>query len=110
LFASYLVFTEIRASNGATDGLAGVLGIGIFAVLGIPLLLSVILGPLLSLFIWHNRHLLTMSALSFILILLLAILGSATWAPLLFTYGIACTVIGSRRLNTILDYIKDRFI
>ena len=96
LWASYLAFSEIRAAGGATSGLAGVLGIGVLVMLGIPLILAVIFGPFLSLFTgWDDGYLMSMTGLQ-LLLLFISLLASATvMASSLLAYGIACLVISA---------------
>ena len=97
ILSGFLVASEISGSGGATGGLAGVLGIGILVPLGIPLFLSIILGPGLSLFVGLNDScLMSMTGLTILFLILSVVVGAVALAPLFFAYGIACMAIGAK--------------
>jgi len=95
---AYLIYQELEASGGGASGLAGVIGISMAALFGIPLVIAISLGPLLSLVIWHDNRLLVLTSITVILIIILAIVASSTWASLLFIYGMACMFIGPKKI------------
>jgi hypothetical protein len=94
LWASYLAFSEIQAAGGDTSGLAGVLGIGVLVIFGIPLILAVIFGPFLSLFTgWGDGYLISMTGLSYLLLFISPLASATVMVSSLLAYGIACLVI-----------------
>jgi hypothetical protein len=94
LWVSYLTYGAGEGIGGHTPGLAGVMGFMVVIPLGIPISIAAIFGPYLSLF--RNRddvYLMSMTGLSFLLVVLAGIV-SATALPWIFlAYGVACLVI-----------------
>jgi hypothetical protein len=76
------------------------------ALIGIPIMLGVILGPGLSLFVgWNDRNLMFMTGISILLVVLLVVLEELAVTPrlqaniiviLLLAYGVACMTIGAK--------------
>lgn len=92
-WTSYFVYSEIRAAGGGTGGVDGVLGFLVIIPFGIPLLLALILGPGISLLLWHDYRLLALTVLSLGLVIALSSLGYETWPMLLSPYGAVCVTI-----------------
>jgi hypothetical protein len=61
---------------------------------GIPLLLALILGPGLSVFLWRDYRLMTLTVLSSGVVIALNILREENWFTLLIPYGAICTAMG----------------
>jgi hypothetical protein len=93
-WTSYFVYMEIRAAGGSTGGVDGVLGFLVILPFGIPLLLALILGPGLSVFLWRDYRLMTLTVLSIASVLALGNLGYKTWPILLPLYAAVCITIG----------------
>jgi hypothetical protein len=94
LWTSYFVHSEIQAAGGGTGGVDGVLGFLVIIPFGIPLLLALILGPGLSVFLWRDYRLMTLTVLSIALVIALSNLGYKTWPMLLSLYAAVCMTIG----------------
>lgn len=94
LWTSYFVYSEIQAAGGRTGGVDGVLGFLVIIPFGIPLLLALILGPGLSVFLWRDVRLMTLTLLSIGLVIALANLGYKAWPMLLPPFGAVCVTIG----------------
>jgi len=79
----------------------GVIGFFIVLPISIILLPILILGPGLSLFIWHDSHLNTMKALSVLLLFTIVVFQNFLWVTslLFFAYGMACINIGTERFT-----------
>lgn len=94
LWASYLTYGAGEGVGGHTPGLLGVMDFFLSTPIAIPIPIAVILGPFLSPF--TNRddgYLMSMTGLSFLLVVLAGIV-SATALPWIFlAYGVACLVI-----------------
>jgi hypothetical protein len=97
-------FAMILLASGATAGV-----VGFFMTLPgtIIMILALILGPGLSLFIWHNQHLNFMKALSLFVALLMFLFQNFDWVLFLIfiAYGIACASIGTDRFTSFLNRI-----
>ncbi len=97
-------FTIILLASGMTGGV-----VGFFIVLPtyIIMILALILGPGLSLFIWHNQHLNFIKALSLFVALLIFLFQNFAWVLFLIfiAYGIACVSIGTDRYTSFLNRI-----
>jgi MFS family permease len=91
LWVSYLTYGAGEGIGGHTPGLLGVIEFWVIIPLAIP---AVIFGPFLSLFTnWDDGYLMSMTGLSFLLVVLAGIV-SATALPWIFlAYGVACLVI-----------------
>jgi hypothetical protein len=91
LWVSYLTYGAGEGIGGHTPGLLGVVEFYVIIPLAIP---AVIFGPFLSLFTnWDDGYLMSMTGLSFLLVVLAGIV-SATALPWIFlAYGVACLVI-----------------
>lgn len=94
LWTSYFVHSEIQAARGRTSGVDGVLGFLVIIPFGIPLLLALILGPGLSMFLWRDYRLMTLTVLSIALLIALGNLGYKAWPVLLPLYAAVCMTIG----------------
>jgi len=92
-WTSYFIYSEIQAARGETGGVNGVLGFLVIIPFGIPLLFALILGPGLSVFLWRDYRLMTLTMLSIALVIALGNLGYETWVALLVPYGVVCTAI-----------------
>jgi uncharacterized membrane protein YhaH (DUF805 family) len=113
LWTAYLVHSEITAAGGGTSGIHGVLGFLVFIPLGIPLLLALVFGPGLSMLLWHDRRLATLTAITLALLVALVIMGYATWPYLLFIYAALCLATSllwiiryRQRFNAVPDSTK----
>ena len=92
----YLTYSVLRASGGASDGLAPAIGFFVLIPFGIPLLVALILGPGMTiLFFRRDPYLTTMTGLSILLVVTLNISDNDPWYWLKFNcvYGIACIII-----------------
>jgi hypothetical protein len=92
-WTAYLMHSEIQAAGGGTSGVDGVLGFLVLIPLGIPLILALIFGPGLSILLWRDRRLATLTVVTLLLVVALASLGYATWPLLLFPYAAVCWAI-----------------
>lgn len=72
----------------------GVIGFLVIIPFGIPLLFALILGPGLSVFLWRDYRLMTLTVLTIALLIALGNLGYKTWSMLLSLYGTVCMTIG----------------
>lgn len=72
----------------------GVIGFLVIIPFGIPLLLALILGPGLSVFLWRDYRLMTLTVLSIGVVIALNILREENWLALLIPYGAICTAMG----------------
>jgi hypothetical protein len=94
LWVSYLTYGAVEGVGGHTPGLAGVMGFMVVIPLGIPISIAAIFGPYLSLF--RNRddvYLMSMTGLSFLLVVLANIVSATAWSGIFLAYGVACLVI-----------------
>lgn len=87
LWASYFIYSEIQAAGGSTGGVDGVLGFLVIIPFGIPIVLALVIGPGLSLYLWRDYRLLTLTALLVALAIALSSLGYAAWPILLPLYA-----------------------
>jgi len=90
LWTSYLIHDEFTLSGGSTD-LGAVVGIGVIGVLGIPLVISLVLGPGLSLFLWRNNLLLILSILTIAVFIIIGNLGFEGWPVILLPFAVILT-------------------
>jgi hypothetical protein len=90
LWTSYLIHDEFTLSGGSTD-LGAVVGIGVIGVFGIPLVISLVLGPGLSLFLWRNNLLLILLILSIVVFLIVGNLGFEKWPVILLPFAVILT-------------------
>jgi hypothetical protein len=93
LLTSYFVHSEIQAAGGNTGGVGGVLGFLVIIPFGIPLLLALILGPGLSMFLWRDYRLMTLTVLTIALLIALPYLGFKAMPMLLSLYAAVCMTI-----------------
>jgi hypothetical protein len=94
-WTSYFIYSEIQAAGGQTGGVDGVLGFLVIIPFGIPLLFALILGPGLSVFLWRDFRLMTLTVLTIALLIALGDLGYKTWPMLLSLYAAGCMTIGT---------------
>jgi hypothetical protein len=113
LWTAYLIHSEVQAADGGTSGVDGVLGFLVLIPLGIPLLLALVFGPGLSILLWRDPRLVTLTFITVVLIVALASLGYARWPALLFTYVAVCWAIDllwlvryRRRFEAVADSTK----
>ena len=92
-WTAYLIHSEVQAARGGTSGVDGVLGFLVLIPFGIPLLVALVFGPGLSMFLWRDRRLVTLTVLTVALVIALGILGYAAWPILLFPYAAVCWAI-----------------
>lgn len=92
-WTAYLIRSEVQAAGGGTSGVDGVLGFLVLIPLGIPLLLALVFGPGLSMFLWRDSRLMTLTVITLVLMVALASLGYAAWPALLFPYAAVCWAI-----------------
>jgi hypothetical protein len=92
-WTAYLIHSELQAAGGETSGVDGVIGFLVLIPLGIPLLLALVFGPGLSILLWRDRRLVTLTVVTLLLMVALASLGYATWPMLLFPYATLCWAI-----------------
>ena len=97
-------FAMILLGTGTTPGEVGFL---IILPTTIILILALVLGPGLSLFIWHNPHLNFIKAVSLFVAFLLFLFQNFEWIMLLIfiVYGFACASIGTDRYTRFLNRI-----
>lgn len=72
----------------------GVIGFLVIIPFGIPLLLALIVGPGLSMVLWRDVRLMTLTVLSIAMLVALNILGEEAWPIPLSLYAAACMTIG----------------
>jgi len=96
-------FAMIQLGSG--EGFGFVLLIMIYT--SIILILALILGPGLSLFISHNRHLNFIKVLSLVVVILMVLFQDFDWIMILLfiAYGIACISFGTDRYTSFLNRI-----
>ena len=87
VWTSYLIHHEFAVSGGSKD-LGAAVGIGVIGVFGIPLLISLVLGPGLSLFLWRNNLLLIISTLTFLVFLIIGNLSFERWPMILLPFAV----------------------
>ena len=101
-------FAMILLGTGTTPGEVGFL---IILPTSIIMVIALLLGPGLSLFIWHNPHLNFIKAVSlfvvFLLFLFPILFPNSDWIMLiiLIVYGFACASIGTDRYTRFLNRI-----
>ena len=97
-------FAMILLGTGTTPGEVGFL---IILPTSIVMVLALLLGPGLSLFIWHNPHLNFIKAVSLFVVFLIFLFQNFDWVmPLIFiVYGFACASIGTDRYTRFLNRI-----
>ena len=112
-WTAYLIHSEVQAAGGGTSGVDGVLGFLVLIPLGIPLLLTLVFGPGLSILLWRDRRLVTLTVMTVVVVVALASLGYAKWPFLLFSYAAVCWVIDvlwlvryRRRFEAVADSTK----
>jgi hypothetical protein len=112
-WTAYLVHSEIRAASGGTSGVDGVLGFLVLIPLGIPLLLALVFGPGLSVFLFRDRRLMTLTVLTVVLMVALGSFSYTAWPFLLFPYAVVCWTIDvlwliryRRRFEAVADSTK----
>jgi hypothetical protein len=93
-WTAFFVLWEVGVSGGSTGGVDGVLGFLVLIPFGIPLLIVLVLGPGLSVFLWRDARLMTLTVVSIAVMLALGALGYASWPLLLVPYGVACIALG----------------
>lgn len=72
----------------------GVIGFLVIIPFGIPLLLALILGPGLSMVLWRDVRLMTLTVLSIAMLVALNTLGEKVWPIPLSLYAAVCMAIG----------------
>jgi hypothetical protein len=112
-WTAYLIHSEVQAAGGGTSGVDGVLGFLVLIPLGIPLLLAVVFGPGLSILLWRDRRLVTLTVITVVVVVALASLGYTKWPVLLFAYAAVCWAIDvlwlvryRRRFEAVSDSMK----
>jgi hypothetical protein len=72
----------------------GVIGFLVLIPFGIPLLLALILGPVLSVLLWRDVRLMTLTVLSIAMLAALSVLDEAAWPIPLSLYAAVCLTTG----------------
>ena len=87
LWTSFLIHHEFTVSGGP-GGLDAAVGIGVIGVFGIPLVISLVFGPGLSLFLWRNHLLLILSILTIVMFVVIGNLPYERWPTILLPFAV----------------------
>jgi len=94
LWAFYLTYGAVEGAGGYAPGFLGVLDFFLSDPLTIPISIAAVFGPFLSLFTnWDDGYLMSMTGLSFLLVVLAGIVSATTLSWIFLAYGVACFVI-----------------
>ena len=94
LWASYLTYGAVEGVGGYSPGFLGVMDFFLSTPIAIPIPIAAIFGPFLSLFTnWDDGYLMSMTGLSFLLVVLAGIVSATALSWIFLAYGVACLVI-----------------
>ncbi len=89
---TWIILVFVAGPSGGGDTVAAAIGFLVAVPFGIPILLAMLMGPGLSLVLWRDYRLGTLTVLTLIFLILVGILES--WGILLIVYGAACLTVG----------------